>query len=71
MGLEVRKKTGESTSTLLFNFSKRVKRSGILREARARRFHKRDQSRLKRRMSAVHREQKKKEIERDRKLGVI
>jgi len=71
MAVEVRKKEGESVSSLLFNFTKKVKRSGILREARARRFRDRPQSRVKRCLSALHRNKKKKEIERLRKLGLI
>jgi ribosomal protein S21 len=71
MGIEVRKKSGESSSTLLFSFLKRVKRSGVLREARARRFHHRKTSRLKRRLSAIHKNKKRGELERARKLGLV
>jgi ribosomal protein S21 len=71
MSVEVRKKSGESASALLFNFSKRIKRSGVLKEARKRRFRHRRVSRLKRKLSAIHRENKKKEIERSRKLGIL
>ncbi len=71
MGIEVRKKSGESASALLFSFTKRLKRSGVLKEARARRFRNRPQSRLKRKRSAIHRDLKKKEIDRQRKLGLI
>ncbi len=71
MGIEVRKKSGESGSALLFNFTKRVKRSGVLKEARKRRFRNRPVSRLKRKRSAIHRDDKRKEIDRQRKLGLI
>jgi ribosomal protein S21 len=70
-GIEVKKRPGESASSLLYNFTKKIKRSGILKEARKRRFYKRRVSRLKRRLSAIHRESKKKEIETARKLGIL
>jgi len=69
--IEVRKKQGESASNLLFNFTKRIKRSGILREARKRRFYARKLSRVKRKSSALHREDKRQRMERAKKLGVI
>lgn len=69
--IEVRKKEGESPAALLFRFSKRVKRSGVLKETRARRFRRRSINRVKRRLSALHREEKKKELERLRKLGLL
>ena len=71
MGIEVRKKEGESASALLYNFSKRIKRGGVLKEARKRRFRSRPTSRLKRRRSAVHRDVKRKEVERAKKLGLF
>lgn len=69
--IEVRKKEGESGSALLYRFTKRVKRSGILKEARKRRFSTRKVSRIKRRFSAIHRERKGQEVERQKKLGLL
>jgi len=69
--IEVKKKQGESASNLLFNFTRRIKRSGVLREARKRQFHSRRISRIKRKLSALHREDKKRGIERAKKLGII
>ncbi|RJP45749.1 30S ribosomal protein S21 [Candidatus Parcubacteria bacterium] len=69
--IEVKKKEGESANALLFRFSKRVKRSGVLREANKRRFRDRTANRRKRRLSAIHRETKRKEVERLRKLGLL
>lgn len=71
MAIEVRKREGESPATTLFNFTKRVKRSGILKEVRARKFHDRPTSRIKRRQSAIHREEKRAEVERMKKLGLL
>ncbi len=69
--LEVRKKEGESSSALLFRFTKKVKRSGILKEVKKRRFKRRPVSRRRRRLSAHHREEKRTEIERLRRLGLM
>ncbi|MBI2888630.1 MAG: hypothetical protein HYY10_01775 [Candidatus Liptonbacteria bacterium] len=69
--IETRKKEGESASALFFRFSRRVKRSGVLKESKSRRFRKRPASRVKRRISAIHREAKKQEIERMKKAGVL
>ncbi len=71
MALEVRRKEGESGSALLYNFTRRVKRSGILKEVRARRFSTRAVSKIKRKSSAIHREEKRVDVERQRKLGLL
>lgn len=71
MAIEVRKKEGESGNSLLFSFTKRVKRSGILKEVRKRKSHKRVMSRIKRRQSAIHRDDRKAEVDRQRKLGLL
>ncbi|MBU4348493.1 30S ribosomal protein S21 [Patescibacteria group bacterium] len=67
----VKRKEKESISSLLYRFTKKIKRSGILREARKRRYATRDISRVKRKLSAIHREEKKKEIQRDIKMGLV
>ena len=56
---------------LVYRFTKKVQQSGVLKEARKRRFHRRQPNRAKRLVSALHRETKKKEIERARKLGLL
>ena len=71
MGIQVNKKSGESASAVMYNFTKRIKRSGVLKEARNRRFKTRRISRLKRRLSAIHKAEKKSDIERQKKLGLI
>ena len=68
--VEVKKREGESVSALLYRFTTKVKRSGILIETRKRRFRGRAMNRTARRASALHRETKKKEMERARKLGI-
>lgn len=69
--IETKKKEGESSSALFFRFSRRVKRSGVLKEAKARRFYSRPKSRIKRRSSAMHRDNKKREIEKMKKAGIL
>ena len=69
--LNVTKKEGESAAALLYRFTKRMQQSGILREAKKRRFKHRAPNRLKIKLSALHREAKKKEIARDKKLGLL
>jgi ribosomal protein S21 len=71
MAIEARKKEGESGNSLLYTFTRKVKRSGILKEVRHRKFHVRATSRIKRRASAIHREEKKAAVERQKKLGLI
>jgi hypothetical protein len=70
MAIEVRKKEGESPNSILYNFTRKVKRSGIVKEIRGRKNHKRVISRIKRRASAIHREEKRVEVERQKKLGL-
>ncbi|MBI4034065.1 MAG: 30S ribosomal protein S21 [Candidatus Brennerbacteria bacterium] len=71
MVIEVKKRENENLGSLLFRFQKRVKQSGIMREARNRRFHKRSVNRIKRRASALHRVKKERELARERKYGRI
>ncbi|MBS3903318.1 MAG: 30S ribosomal protein S21 [Anaplasmataceae bacterium] len=65
--LEVKRKEGESPNALLFRFTKRVKRSGLLKEAKKRRFHDRPENRRKRRLSALHRITKRAELDKEKK----
>jgi len=67
--MEVKRREGEPTNAFLYRFLKKIQQSGILREAKKRKFRARPVSRLKRKLSALHREQKKKEIVKARKTG--
>jgi ribosomal protein S21 len=71
MAVEVRKKEGEAGNSLLYSFTRKIKRSGVLKEMRARRFHSRPISRIKRKLSAIHREEKRVDVERKKKLGLL
>lgn len=67
--LEVRRRKNEPISAFLHRFSTRVKQSGILREARKRRYHSRPVNRAKRRANAIYRAERKKEFENLRKTS--
>ena len=69
--MQVKKRENETSSSLIYRFTKRVQQSGILKEAKKRRFHKRPETRIKRRLSAIHRAGKKKEFERAKKFGLV
>ncbi len=69
--ITVKKREGESASALMYRFNKRIKQSGIVREARKRRFTKRDTSKLKIKLSAIHRDAQMKEFAKKRKLGIV
>lgn len=69
--VKVTKKEGESSSALLFRFTKKVKQSGVLKESKKRRFKERPQNKRKKRLSALYREKKKAEISRLKKMGLL
>jgi len=69
--MELKRREGESISAFLYRFSKKIQQSGILREAKKRKYRDRPVSKRKKRFSALHREQKKKEIEKMKKMGVL
>lgn len=69
--INLKKKDGESTNSLVYRFTKKVMRSGVLREAKKRRYNERPINRNKRRASALHREKKRKEIEKARRMGTF
>lgn len=71
MGVIVKKKEGENPNGIVYRFVKKVQQSGVLREARNRRFTKREDNKNKRRKSALHREMKRKEFEKAKKMGKI
>ena len=70
MPIDVKKKEGESPNALLFRFTRRIKRSGVLKEKNKRRFTTRKPNKTARRNSAIHRAGKRTEIARAKKLGL-
>ncbi len=71
MGVEIRKKKGESTFSLIRRFTQAVQNSGILVRARQIQFRDRNISEEKKKRKALYREQKKQEYERMKKLGLL
>ena len=71
MPITVKKKESESAGSLIFRFSKKVQQSGVLLEAKKRRFKKREQNARSRHISALHKLSKKAEYERMKKEGLI
>jgi ribosomal protein S21 len=71
MAIKVRKKEGETNQSLLFRFSRKIKQSGVLTEARKRQFKDREPNKRKKRLSAIYKSQKTKEYERMKKLGIL
>lgn len=69
--MQVHKREGESSSALIYRFTKRIQQSGVLREAKKRRFRARKKSRLKRRLSAIHKSRKRAEYEKAKKMGTV
>jgi len=69
--VKVIKREGETSGAMFFRFSKKIKQSGILKESKKRRFRSRPVNRRKKRLSAKHREEKKAEVKKARKMGVV
>ncbi|HUY69539.1 MAG TPA: hypothetical protein VMU70_00730 [Candidatus Tyrphobacter sp.] len=65
----IKKKDEEPAQALVYRFTKKVKQSGVLVEAKNRRFKKRNISRTKRKASAVHRAKKQEELKKLKKFG--
>ncbi|OGI92446.1 hypothetical protein A3A09_00910 [Candidatus Nomurabacteria bacterium RIFCSPLOWO2_01_FULL_42_20] len=69
--IEVKKNQGESNTSLLRRFSRRVQESGIIYKVKKSRYSERQKSSLTQKTSALRRLKKGKEIERLKKLGKI
>jgi len=71
MALEIKRKEKETSQSLIRRFSKRIRQSGILVQARKTRFRERPKSRQLKKRAALRREEMKKEYEKLKKLGKI
>ncbi|NQU82898.1 MAG: 30S ribosomal protein S21 [Parcubacteria group bacterium] len=71
MPLKVQKQGRESSQSIVRRFTQKLRRSGILVEARKNRFYKRTQSAQLRKRSALRRAKKKQEYTELKKLGKI
>lgn len=69
--IEVNKNQNENNASIVRRFSRRIKESGIIRKVKSSRYNVRKESKLTIKRSALKRIQKKKEIEKLKKLGKI
>ncbi len=69
MPLKVEKQPKETSQSLIHRFSQKIKRSGILLEARKKMFYKKGKSKQLKRRSALRRIQKKEEFKKLKKMG--
>ncbi|MDD5568851.1 MAG: hypothetical protein PHG23_00295 [Candidatus Pacebacteria bacterium] len=67
--MKVQKQQRETSQSLVYRFTKAIQKSGVLIEARKRRFSERLKSKNLRQRAALLREEKKKEFQRLKKLG--
>lgn len=71
MVIEVTKKPGENTKSLIRRFTRRIQQSRVLINARKQRFLEKEKSKRDRRASAVRRVRVGKEKEKLRKMGLL
>lgn len=71
MPLRIKKKDKENNQSLVRRFSQKMKRSGILLEARGRRFKKRTKSDQLKKRAALRREDLKKKYKELKKMGKL
>ncbi len=69
--IEVKKNPNESNTSVLRRFSRRIQESNIIQKVKGGRYNVRKESKLKVKKSALKRMDKRKEIEKLRKLGKI
>jgi len=69
MPLKIEKQNKESTQSLIRRFSRKMKKSGILLEARKKRFVKREKSPQLKKRTALRRNELQKKYEKLKKLG--
>lgn len=71
MPIEAKRKDGENINALLYRFNKKLKQSGILKEAKKRRFLSRGLNKNKRRLGAIYRHTKAEEVKRTKKISAF
>ena len=67
--IEVKKNPNENNSSVLRRFSRKIQESGIIRKVKSARYNLRKQSKLKAKKSALKKMERRREIEKLRKLG--
>lgn len=69
--ISANKRDGETANALIFRFTRKIRRSGIIQETRKRRFQDRPTTRTKRKQSAIFKAEKKAEMAKAKKMGLI
>ena len=69
--MQIKRKEGESINSFLRRFSKRIYQSGILKEVKKKKFKRRKPSLRARKISALYKVKKQKEISKAQKMGTI
>jgi len=69
MSVKVNKRKGENFNSLMYRFNRKIRRSGILREARSRTFYQKSLNKNQRRKEALYRRKKDREIEELKRYG--
>ncbi|MFA5228210.1 MAG: 30S ribosomal protein S21 [Candidatus Paceibacterota bacterium] len=69
--MKIQKQTRENSQSLVYRFTKAVQKSGVLIEARKRKFTEKPKSKNLKKKGALIRIGKKKEFEKSKKLGKI
>ncbi len=71
MPLVVKRRTKENNSRLVHRFNKEVRKSGIIQEARERRFFKKKPNKTSRKRAAIRKKELREEYEEKRKMGEL
>ena len=67
--IEIKRKEGESANAFLYRFTKKIQRSGVVKQAKKIRFKSREENKRARKDSALFRIKKKTETDKLKKLG--
>jgi len=69
--ITAKKRKNESSNSLIYRFNKKMRQSGLVKESRNRRFTTRPTTKIKRRQSALYREEKKQDYLKKKKMGIL
>jgi len=71
MPLVVKRRSKENNSRLVHRFNREIRKSGIINEARSRRFYQKPLNQTAKKKRALRKKELKKEYQRKRKLGEL
>ncbi len=69
--IEVKKNPNENNASILRRFSRRIQESGVIQKVKGSRYNERKESKLKVKKSTLKRLERRKEVEKLKKLGKI